>query len=86
MATPPTLVADYPSNSADWTNTTATKTASVTVSTGELLVATAGRENTTAAIGTPTGGTSVSWTLQNSQGTGNFGWDGIWTASPSGPA
>lgn len=83
MATPPTFVADY--QPANWTATTTPKTVSATVSTGDVLVSVAGRENNNSHLATPTGGTSISWTLQENPGnTGNFGELRLCTAAPNG--
>lgn len=55
----PTYVADYDSGAA---STTTPHTASVTTAVGDLLVATAGTGRNTGTLGTPTGGTSLTWT------------------------
>jgi hypothetical protein len=59
---PPIFAAEYESS---WTTTTSPKTVSVTTAVGDVLVVTANC-HTTETIAAPTGGTGLSWTLQQS--------------------
>lgn len=62
----PTFVASG-LGAASWSTTTSPKTASCTTSVGDVLVALASHSDvTTGTLSTPTGGTSLSWTLKNS--------------------
>lgn len=60
----PTLSATY--LSTDWSATTTPKTLSVTTAVGDVLVLIASHSTPTTVINTPTGGTSLSWTLKQS--------------------
>jgi len=55
----PTYLTDYDSGV---TSTTTPHTASVTTAVGDVLVCTAGTGRNTGTLGTPTGGTSLTWT------------------------
>lgn len=61
----PTFVASY-LGAASWSTTTSPKTVSVTTAVGDVLVLIASHSTPTTTISTPTGGTSLSWTLQQS--------------------
>lgn len=79
MATPPTFVGEYEST---WTTTSSgtAKTASVTVSTGDLLVIGGVTEQQGVTIGTPTGG-GLTYTLrQSTTGLVNYCITYVWTA------
>jgi len=77
MATPPTLVG-Y--TSGGFTGTTSPKTASVTVAVGDELVCVGTTENNSTTLATPTGGTSITWTLKASLTGTNLAPVYIWTA------
>lgn len=63
---------------SDWSTTAASKTASPAVVAGDLLVVAAISANAPTTLGTPTGGTGLSWTLQRSNTTSDCGmW--VWT-------
>lgn len=59
MATPPTFVAEY---ETAVNVSTSPKTVSVTTQVGDVLVVLATAENRTMTLGTPSGGTGLSWT------------------------
>jgi hypothetical protein len=77
----PTFVAEY---EATWNDATSPKTSSVTVAAGDALVVGAlteeGNSNT---LTTPTGGTGVTWTLQQSIVLTSYTALYLWTALPS---
>lgn len=75
--TPPTLVS-Y--TSGGFTGTTSPKTASVTVLSGDQLVCVGTTENNATTLSTPTGGTSIAWTLKKSLTGSNLAPVYIWTA------
>lgn len=79
MATPPTFVSEY--EVASWTTNGATKTASVTTAVGDVLVAVAVVEDAAATVGTPTGGTSLTWSLAQSHTAANNCTVYTWTAT-----
>lgn len=59
--TAPTFVAEYETS---WTTTTSPKTASVTTAVGDVLVCFVISEDSSSTLGTPTGGTGLTWTAQ----------------------
>lgn len=61
----PTFVASG-LGASSWSTTTTPKTASVTTQVGDVLVVLASHGTPATVINTPTGGTSLSWTLQKS--------------------
>lgn len=77
MATPPTFVAEY--EVASWTAAGTSKTASVTVAAGDLLVVLGASEDFTKPLSTPTGG-SLTYTLRQSVVISNYCTVYIWTA------
>lgn len=74
---PPTLVG-Y--TSGGFTGTGQPKTASVTVAVGDVLTIVATAETNTTTVATPTGGTSIAWTLKQSLTGTNLAPVYIWTA------
>lgn len=58
----PTFVAEYEVSS--WSTTTSPKTVSVTTAVGDVLVLIGLEENRLGVLATPTGGTGLTWTLQ----------------------
>lgn len=80
MGTPPTFVAEYETT---WNSTAASKTASVTVNSGDVLVIYAGTETASSTtLSTPTGG-SLTYTLRQSVAVSNFCAAYAWTAVAS---
>lgn len=79
MATPPTFVAAY-EPASNWANTTTPKTASTTVVAGDLLVCVGGTADAATTLATPTGGTSLTWTLRQSHVLASHSGLWAWTA------
>ena len=80
MATPPTPVAQYESV---WNTSTTPKTVSVTTAVGDRLICCAINESMGASrsLNTPTGGTGLTWTLDQSYAVTNQSMVSIWTAT-----
>lgn len=79
MATPPTFVAEYESV---FNTTTTPKTASVTTSVGDVLVVCAVSEESSGFnFNTPTGGTSLTWTLAQNVAVDTYTEVSVWTAT-----
>jgi hypothetical protein len=69
-----------------WAVNTTPKTVTVTVnSTSDVLVVTGVSSNSNTTISTPTGGTGVSWTLEQSDTTANYSGTYVWTATNISP-
>lgn len=78
MATPPTFVAEY---ETAWNTTTSPKTASVTTAVGDVVVLVGVSADNGAVLSTPTGGTSLTWTLQQSVTVASYCRVTLWTAT-----
>lgn len=78
MATPPTLVAEYEST---WNVGTTPRTASVTTAVGDVLVAVGITADQAVVLGTPTGGTSLTWTLRQEVNVSGYCRVYVWTAT-----
>lgn len=74
----PTFVAEY---ELAWNNSNSPKTISVTTAVGDVLVAFGVMENQVAGIATPTGGTSLTWTLRQSVVVTDYTQVYVWTAT-----
>lgn len=75
----PTLAS---SGQSAWNTTGTSKTASVTLGAGDVLVVKASVENTNVTLSTPTGG-GLTWTLRQAYTTANYSPIYVWTASSS---
>lgn len=73
---PPTFLAEY---GDVWNNSTTPKTASVTCNTGERLVICGSTSDQGATINTPTGGTGLTYTLQQSIVVSQYCTAYVWT-------
>lgn len=79
----PSFVAGNPAP-AVWSNVTSPKTAAVTLTAGDVLVHLGGTADSVTTLNTPTGGSSLSWTLQRTVNTTNYPSLYAWTtATPS---
>lgn len=77
----PTLVAEY---EAPWNNNTTPKTVSATAAANDVFVVVGGTENGNTTVQTPTGGTGITWTQLEAQGTGGTqSTCAIFSATPS---
>lgn len=78
MGTPPTFAAEYESA---WNVNTTPKTTSVTTAVGDTLVLIGSTADQLATLNTPTGGTGLTWTLQQSVVVANYCTVYVWTAT-----
>lgn len=74
----PTFVAEY---ETVWNVATSPKTVSVTTAVGDVLVCFGLVENNSSTLGTPTGGTSLTWTLRQSISITDYCAAYVWTAT-----
>lgn len=79
---PPFLVATYATTFSN--NTSPVTLANVVTNTGDVLVVVAGTGDQVKTINTPTGGTGLSWTLQQSVLVAAYSTAYVWTATETG--